>query len=441
MTTRNAPERIHLFTYQVGFGDCFLLRFAYPGGRARHVLIDFGTTGLPDTVASAHLTLVARDIAERCGGRLDAVVATHRHADHISGFATAKDGKGPGDIIRALKPSVVVQPWTEQPDLAEDAKAPTPARPAIRGEAARLAMRGEAAALASMNAFAELLVRSLDTLGKGLSPEVRERIRFIGEDNVKNLSAVRNLAAMGTKRVYAYHGARSGLERVLPGVKTHVLGPPTLEQSASIARMRSRDPSEYWHLQLRRLAHDATLPPDAAGPFPRHPATPGGKLPMSARWIARRLRSAHGEQLLQIVTALDKAMNNTSLILLFEAGGKKLLFPGDAQIENWQYALDRPETAALLRDVHLYKVGHHGSLNATPRSLWQAFANKGPKRRRGRLVSVLSTMPGKHGREASSTEVPRRTLVKELAEQSELHSTHELASGVLCEEVVVETGS
>ncbi len=431
MATRNVPERIHLFTYQVGFGDCFLLRFAYPGGRARHVLIDFGTTGLPGSVAATHLTLVARDIAERCGGKLDAVVATHRHADHISGFATAKDGKGPGDIIRALKPSVVLQPWTEQPDLAEDARAPTPAR---------LAMRGEAAALSSMNAFAELLVRSLDTLGKGLPPEVRERIRFIGEDNVKNLSAVRNLAAMGTKRVYAYHGARSGLERLLPGVKTHVLGPPTLEQSASIARMRSRDPSEYWHLQLRRLAHEAAPSPDAADPFPRHPATSGGKLPMSARWLARRLRSAHGEQLLQIVTALDKAMNNTSLILLFEAGGKKLLFPGDAQIENWQYALGRPETAALLRDVHLYKVGHHGSLNATPKSLWQAFANKGTKRRRGRLVSVLSTMPGKHGREASGTEVPRRTLVKTLAEQSELHSTHTLASGVLCEELVLETG-
>lgn len=431
MATRDALERIHLFTYQVGFGDCFLLRFAYRGGRNRHVLIDFGTTGLPDNVASAHLTLVARDIAARCDGRLDAVVATHRHADHVSGFATAKNGKGPGDIIRALKPSVVLQPWTEQPDLAEDARAPTPAR---------LAMRGETAALASMNAFAELLVRSLDTLGKGLSPEVRERIRFIGEDNVKNLSAVRNLATMGTRRVYAYHGARSGLERLLPGVKTHVLGPPTLEQSASIAKMRSRDPAEYWHLQLRRLAHDAALAPDAASPFPRHPATPGGKLPMSARWIARRLRNAHGDQLLQIVTALDKAMNNTSLILLFEAGGKKLLFPGDAQIENWQYALARPDTAALLRDVHLYKVGHHGSLNATPKRLWQAFANKGPKRRRGRLVSVLSTMPGKHGREASSTEVPRRTLVKELAEQSELHSTHELASGVLCEELVLEAG-
>lgn len=431
MATRGAPERIHLYTYQVGFGDCFLLRFAYPGGRDRHVLIDFGTTGLPAGAGTAHLLRIARDIAARCRGRLDAVVATHRHADHINGFATAGDGKGPGDIIRALEPAVVLQPWTEQPDLAEDARAPAPSR---------RAMRGATAALASMNAYAGLLVDSLETLGKGLSPEARERIRFIGEANVKNLPAVRNLATMGSKRVYAWHGARSGLERLLPGVRTRVLGPPTLEQSASIARMRSRDPAEYWHLQWRRLAHDAALAPGEAGPFPDHPGTPGGRLPMSARWIARRLRDAHGEQLLQIVTALDQAMNNTSLILLFEAGNRKLLFPGDAQIENWAYALARKETAALLRDVHLYKVGHHGSLNATPRSLWQAFANKGPRRKRGRLVSVLSTMPGRHGREANGTEVPLRTLLKELALHSELHNTHDLAGGALCEELVIEVG-
>ena len=44
--------------------------------------------------------------------------------------------------------------------------------------------------------------------------------------------------------------------------------------------------------------------------------------------------------MLGIVRTLDQAMNNTSVILLFEVGNKKLLFPGDAQIENWSYALN-----------------------------------------------------------------------------------------------------
>jgi len=43
--------------------------------------------------------------------------------------------------------------------------------------------------------------------------------------------------------------------------------------------------------------------------------------------------------MLSIVRILDQSMNNTSLILLFTVGKKSFLFPGDAQIENWTYAL------------------------------------------------------------------------------------------------------
>ena len=74
--------------------------------------------------------------------------------------------------------------------------------------------------------------------------------------------------------------------------------------------------------------------------------------------------------MLQIVRMLDKAMNNTSVILLFRVGKESQLFPGDAQLENWQYALSREPDRKLLSGVNVYKVGHHGSLNATPKSLW-----------------------------------------------------------------------
>ena len=60
---------------------------------------------------------------------------------------------------------------------------------------------------------------------------------------------------------------------------------------------------------------------------------------MQTRWFTKRLNTIRGDELLEIVRALDQAMNNTSLILLFEVGAKKLLFSGDAQIENWLYAL------------------------------------------------------------------------------------------------------
>jgi hypothetical protein len=43
-------------------------------------------------------------------------------------------------------------------------------------------------------------------------------------------------------------------------------------------------------------------------------------------------------------------------------------------------ALSRPEWRSLLADVNLYRVGHHGSRNATPRQLWDLFKHAGSAR-------------------------------------------------------------
>ena len=80
----------------------------------------------------------------------------------------------------------------------------------------------------------------------------------------------------------------------------------------------------------------------------------------------------------------------------------------------------------MLADVDFYKVGHHGSLNATPRKLlWEAF-----KKRKGRqLCTMMSTMAGKHGRTASKTEVPRRTLVTALKSRRSSAQEHSELEG------------
>jgi len=150
--------------------------------------------------------------------------------------------------------------------------------------------------------------------------------------------------------------------------------------------------------------------------------------PAHSRWFIRQLRTLRGQQLQGLVRILDKAMNNTSVILLLEAGGKKLLFPGDAQIENWEYALKIEDNLQLLKDVHFYKVGHHGSRNATPRTLWNNFAQKLKEGEQGpRLQTVVSTMKGKHGHAESHTEVPRATLVKELVSLTDYETTEDAA--------------
>jgi len=152
--------------------------------------------------------------------------------------------------------------------------------------------------------------------------------------------------------------------------------------------------------------------------------------PANVRWFIRRLRELRANQLLEIVKFVDDAMNNTSVIMLFEAGNEKLLFPGDAQIENWQFALDAakkdPLLQKLLNNTTVYKVGHHGSRNATPKSLWNNFKNKSDdKNKPGRLKTVISTMEGKHG-ESEDTAVPLPKMVREMKTHSHYHSTEEI---------------
>jgi hypothetical protein len=68
----------------------------------------------------------------------------------------------------------------------------------------------------------------------------------------------------------------------------------------------------------------------------------------------------------RLAVALDKAVNGTSLMVVLQVGTTCLLFPGDAQWGSWQAVMMDPEWRDLLGRISFYKVGHHGSHNATP---------------------------------------------------------------------------
>lgn len=413
------PVKLSVRSYQVGFGDCFLLTFHY-GAQAtdpkRHLLIDFGTTGTPKAFGTpkALCLKIARDLKTTCQGKLHGIVVTHRHKDHISGF----DGAS-GKLVAGMNPEVVIQPWTEHPDAEPKASAPPSSS------------KGFVAALNYMHQFSASALKEVDRLR--VTQTVKRQLSFLGEDNLKNAGAVRTLMAMKAKHFYVKSGDVLAVNKVFPGVRFRVLGPPTLKQSHGIQKQRTSDKDEFWLLhQFWAL--------QAAGACGARPRAAFGKQFISgkkvsdfaARWFFPKLEQLRGEQLLELVRMLDKVMNNTSVILLIEVGQKVLLFPGDAQIENWEYALtaapERKQWGALLRKVDVYKVGHHGSRNATPKTLWNLFDHKDKAPVPTRLKTFLSTMRGKHGSPDRGTEVPRRTLSHALTAYTTLFDTTNLKS-------------
>lgn len=428
MTTL-VPARVRVRMYQVGFGDSVLVtvEYAEPGrdGRAeRHILFDLGSTRSPEH-GGASMESVAKLIAEHTRGRLDVLVVTHRHKDHLFGFGVRSSSK----IIADLKPRLVLRPWTENPRLGPDATSP--------GVAPRTRSGRFAAALAAAQQDAER-VATMPVGGRGALHD----LAAAAEDQLPNADAVANLDLLSASRRgrYLHAGSSIALESVVPGLKVTVLGPPTVEQHPKVAGQVSSDP-EYWMLRLQRALHAAA--PDAGStlsPGPEASEAPTAQVPPGpVRWLVEHLQEHRTHSVARLVRALDDALNNTSLILLLEVGGLSMLFPGDAQIENWSYTLDRlgqdAELAVKLAGIDLYKVGHHGSRNATPRSLHKLWTQRPAGA--PRMTALMSTRLDVHG-ETEATAVPRATLVDALREVAELHSTHELGEGQPFVEVVAE---
>jgi hypothetical protein len=421
MASSTKPSKVVIRSYQVGFGDCYLLAFDY-GSEERFLLVDFGTNGTPKGNNKQQMLLIAKDIYRRCDGKLHVVVATHRHKDHISGFST--EGKeSSGKIIASCRPDMVVQPWTEAPGAKTDAQESP--------EDVTLQFRST---LEAMNLFAGKAFQESGHFWRFGAPSLGD-LSFAGQNNLPNLSAVKNLMTMGKTRHYVNAGYSLDWSEALPGVKVWVLGPPTLKQSQKIKTEARENPSEFWLTQANFWKLEG------GGPSTLHAkplfelASENKTYPLATRWFAKRAAAVRADQLLGLVRILDKAMNNTSVILLLEVAGKRILLPGDAQIENWSYALGQKKYRDLVQSTDLYKVGHHGSRNATPKSLWNLLAKRGAKGASGRIKSMVSTMSGKYG-SSPETQVPRKTLIRELKARSDFFSTEELGSSLYKEETV-----
>ena len=332
--------------YKEGLGDCFLLTFQ-GGPKPVHMLIDCGViVGTKD--ASTAMTSVVTDLKAATGGHLDVVVATHEHWDHISGFMQAKP------VFDTIAIDQVWLAWTEEP-----------------GNTRAQELKDE------FGLQLKAVRQAMTKWGPGLQPRLRAAVEEVltfagdglaagGPTTADALTYLKKTRHEATQR-YLTPGETPFAVPGVDGVRVFVLGPPSADEYVRrlLPRKHSEDAYEMRLTATRAFA--AALPP-AGGPaedeearrlaFPfdeyymipkdqglsrgdddffrrYYGPAPGASEPdLGWRRIDEDWLTVAG----QLALDLDNKTNNTCLVLAFEiiATGEVLLFPGDAQIGNWE---------------------------------------------------------------------------------------------------------
>jgi hypothetical protein len=360
----NNACRVKIRMYRQGLGDCFLVTLPRSGDQPDYnILIDCGVIlGTPDP--GTMMTNVLKDVSTVSKGKIDLLLATHQHWDHLSGFIQA------GDIFDSLNIEKVWMAWTEDPDdelakaLARERNA---ALQALRFAGSRMLVSGDLETADELAGFAGFF---------GIAGAASTQTAL---DKVREKGAVRYCSPKDPP---------CHLED--PDVRLYVLGPPPDKKLIRQTLDTKQDPETYG-IQGQMLGADVM----AAANLDEHlsPFSTLHAIPMQvARSMSffqenyfgangnvddwRRIDTAWLDNSSELALALDSATNNTSLVLAIELrDGDVLLFAADAQVGNWLSWQDLKWDIAgrevkgpdLLGRTIFYKVGHHGSHNATLR--------------------------------------------------------------------------
>jgi len=354
--------------YRVGFGDFFLLTVPTKSG-PQHVLIDCGVHA--GDIKS--MKACVQDLVSVTGRKLALVIATHYHADHLSGFASNFDEFAQFEVGMV---------WiTNRLDPTHKGAAKFKAQ--IRSLAAdlqlKLGARTDPAARQAMAKVQNALGIQLGA-SKNAEGDNEKALRLLTE-GFKNKPPVR----------YYQGGDTAELPAGLKGVITaELLGPAPIDSGNEFASSDNATEQYLAAAAVKGVPSVASLLPFEkewpanAGHYPpevflayRTEAQIKQKRRGSPKELEKLIQAAQPDVLLAVADKVDGTLNNQSLVVLFTCLGKKLLFVGDAQWGNWSFWLYGkkvtgadpgilPKAKSILGSIDFYKVGHHGSTNANP---------------------------------------------------------------------------
>lgn len=418
---RGTGGELRVRMYRVGFGDFFLVTVPSEDGD-QHILIDCGVhDGTTHKGDIATIKAAVRHMGAETDHKLALMIVTHRHKDHIIGFSRSEDEFLQfKDRIGAIWMSFWETEYddeTKKHQLRIEQSADMLSRAALAGD--QNAMNEQIAGLA-MNAQ-----------GPDEGPG--------GGSNAKSLAMLKG--RLGVKPKYYARGDKADLPEALvkAGLTVEILGPPPANKFDFLKMMDlTKGVGQYLDATGGKSTKRVTLSPfgpeyrvgaDAYPPNAFREWAPAGNVADGKRHskqLEAAIDQATPDALLMAAKKLDDVLNNQSLVVLFTWKDKRLLFAGDAQGGNWQswmYDLDKPkkdpskeplsdEAREILGSLAFYKVGHHGSTNATPIAAVEAMGRD--------FVAMCSTQLDTYGDPKKGTEVPRVPLLDALEKKSAL---------------------
>lgn len=459
--------------YRTGLGDCFLLCLP-PGPAARdagrdafYILVDCGIflnasprNGLD---RNEWMRAIAGHIAASTGRRLDRLVITHEHWDHVSAFHPDQAQ----DVFRGIQLGQLWLPWTENLELPL-AKRLHGERSDLRQALASAHDRAAAVPLGARDPGFDLLRKALQFFGDRIDSNDRSPDLGLGPARRKSFQTEQAMTWLrdeygpsGELPIRYLHPGEPVVE--IDGAddaRVYVLGPP--ESDVLIARYDPGPSTASVFEKQHAMSPDALAateaafvsfmlrkpdpdPDDLLRPFDEHLRLDRTSARTDYRFSAyfdpaERWRMIDAGPLADIgrfALQLDSATNNTSLAFALEVGppgeGKVCLFPGDAMVGNWEswfgpvdirgkshgkdirwtHGSRSIDAADLLRRTALYKVGHHGSHNATLREMG-LFRMTSPD-----LVAMIPVDEFDAQCKAGYGEMPLTSLVEELLRRTD----------------------
>jgi len=387
-------DSITVRMYNTGsVGDCLVLLFQKKDKITFTMLIDCG--GFMTDIKT--ITACVNDIKQTTGNKIDIVVVTHEHLDHVSGFNQAQS------VFDGIEFNQVWMAWTEdntdplakklKKDLGKKLKALIST---LTKE--HKSVNSKVDKPSNQKALNDRLKHYSKSWGN-----VLESLNFeIGND--KSLKSTLTVSSAMTyvkskskvkvkEKMFKKPGDIVNDLKGAEGIKFHILGPPYDADLSGIKNKMQKDElySLRKHLAFfsKQAFLNAAANSDSDIHFSKSPFHSKYQMNVSEKrnfskmynsdeMLWRQIEEDWLEVSEELAVAVNTYTNNTSLAMAieFEDSGKVLLFPADAQSGNWISWHNKEVTSTLkknggktanelLENTVFYKVGHHGSHNGT----------------------------------------------------------------------------